>query len=94
MARFKVACTIVVSAKDADESEHWHTRGNFVEHEDQTLGRNVKALGIIPKFSKTPGQIWRRAPALGQDTDRVFTTILGYSAASVAQMREKGLIGG
>jgi len=94
MARFRVACTIVVSAKDADESEHWHARGNFVEYEDQTLGRNVKALGIIPKFSKTPGQIWRGAPALGQDTDRVLTTILGYSVASVAQMREKGLIGG
>ena len=93
MARFKVACTIVVSAKDADESEHWHARGDFAEYEDQTLGCNVKALGIIPKFSKTPAQIWRGAPALGQDTDRVLTTILGYSSSEVAQMREKGVIG-
>jgi crotonobetainyl-CoA:carnitine CoA-transferase CaiB-like acyl-CoA transferase len=93
MARFKVACTIVVSAMDADESEHWHARGNFVEYEDQTLGRNIKALGIIPKFKKTPGQVWRGAPALGQDTDRVLTTILGYSAAEIAQMREKRVIG-
>ena len=93
MARFKVACTIVVSAMDADESKHWHDRGDFVEYQDQTLGRNVKALGIIPKFNKTPGKIWRGAPALGQDTERVLTTILGYSAAEIAQMREKGVIG-
>jgi crotonobetainyl-CoA:carnitine CoA-transferase CaiB-like acyl-CoA transferase len=78
---------------DADESKHWHARGNFVEYEDQTLGRNIKALGIIPKFKNTPGQVWRGAPALGQDTDRVLTTILGYGAAEIAQMREKGVIG-
>lgn len=92
MARHKVPCTIVVSAKDAAESEHWHARGDFVEYEDQTLGRPIKALGIIPKFSKTPGQIWRGAPALGQDTEAILTTILGYTAAEIAELRQKKII--
>jgi len=92
LAKFKVPCSIVCDAKDAVESPHWKSRENFVEYEDQTLGRNIKALGVLPKLSKTPGKIWRGAPLLGQDTEAILTKILGYSQAEIEALRDKKII--
>lgn len=92
MAKFKVPCSIVCDAKDAAENPHWKARGDFIEYEDQTLGRKIKAFGIVPKLSKTPGQVWRGAPALGQDTEAILSKILGYSTEEIAVLKEKGVI--
>ena len=43
-------------------------------------------------MSETPGNVWRGAPSLGQDTDAVLKTILGYDDAKIADLREKKLI--
>lgn len=92
MAKFKVPCSAVYDAKDLVESPHWKARENFIEYEDQTLGRNIKAFGITPKLSATPGKVWRGAPTLGQDTDAILSKILGYSQAEIDAIREKGII--
>jgi len=63
-----------------------------VEYEDQTLGRTIRALGIIPKFSATPGQVWRGAPSIGQDTEAILKTLLGYSDEKIRQLHDKGVI--
>jgi crotonobetainyl-CoA:carnitine CoA-transferase CaiB-like acyl-CoA transferase len=92
MAKYRVPCSIVADARDAFESPHWQARGNFVEYEDQTLGRTIRALGIIPKFSATPGQVWRGAPSIGQDTEAILKTLLGYSDKKIRQLRDKGIL--
>jgi crotonobetainyl-CoA:carnitine CoA-transferase CaiB-like acyl-CoA transferase len=92
MAGFRVPCSVVINAKDAFESPHWQSRKDFAQYEDQTLGRNVKALGIVPKFSATPGKVWRGAPALGQDTDAILKTFLGYSQERIGRLRAKRII--
>lgn len=92
MAKYRVPCSIVCDARDAAENPHWQARGNFIEYEDQTLGRKIKALGVIPKLSKTPGKIWRGAPSVGQDTEAILSKILGYSKAEIDAFREKGII--
>ena len=38
-----------------------------------TVGANIKAFGIAPKMSKTPGKVWRGAPSMGQDTGPLRT---------------------
>ena len=43
-------------------------------------------------MSETPGQIWRGAPSMGQDTENILKTILGYDDAKIAELREKKLI--
>ena len=82
-----------MTAKDCIENEHYQKRGDFITYEDQTLGKEVTAFGIVPKMSGTPGHVWRGAPSLGQDTDNVLKTILGYDDAKIAELKEKGLIG-
>ena len=43
-------------------------------------------------MSETPGQIWRGAPSMGQDTESILKTILGYDDAKIAELKEKNLI--
>ncbi|MDH7578256.1 MAG: CoA transferase [Bacillota bacterium] len=92
MAKYKVPCSIVCDARDAVDNPHWQARENFIEYEDQTLGRKIKALGIIPKLDKTPGKVWRGAPRVGQDTESILSKILGYSQAEIEVLKEKRII--
>lgn len=92
MEAARVPCSKVNNAKDVFEHEHFRSRGDWVTYEDQTLGREITAFGIAPKLSETPGQVWRGAPSMGQDTDAVLKTILGYDDGKIASLREKGLI--
>ncbi|MGB9791305.1 MAG: CaiB/BaiF CoA transferase family protein [Thermacetogeniaceae bacterium] len=92
MAKHRVPCSLVLNARDAFENPHWQARENFVTYEDQTLKRNVRAFGIAPKLNKTPGRVWRGAPALGQDTEAILTKLLGYTKEEVEDLRQRGII--
>lgn len=92
MAAVKVPCSRVNTAKDCLENEHFQKRNDFIKYEDQSLGQEITAFGIAPKLSATPGQVWRGAPTLGQDTEAILKTILHYDDAKIADLREKGLI--
>ncbi|KGK90058.1 acyl-CoA transferase [Desulfosporosinus sp. HMP52] len=88
----KVPCGIVRTSAELAASEHYQKRGNFIEYEDETLGETVKGFGFCPKMSETPAQVWRGAPAIGQDTEAILNTLLGYSYNEIEAFREKGVI--
>ena len=88
----RVPCATVNTAKSAFENEHFKSRNDWISYEDQTVGAAVTAFGIAPKLSETPGQVWRGAPALGQDTDAILKTILGYDDEKKAELKAKKLI--
>ena len=88
----KVPCSKVNNAKDTFENEHFKSRGDWITYEDQTVGADITAFGIAPKLSETPGKVWRGAPSMGQDTDNILKTILGYDDAKIAELHEKNLI--
>ncbi|MBQ3374268.1 MAG: CoA transferase [Oscillospiraceae bacterium] len=92
MEAARVPCATVNTAKSAYENEHFRSRGDWVKYEDQTTGAEIEAFGIAPKMSKTPGQIWRGAPSMGQDTEAILKTVLGYDDAKIAELKEKNLI--
>ena len=92
MAAVKVPCSAVNTAKTAFENEHFKSRNDWISYEDQTVEGEVTAFGIAPKMSGTPGKVWRGAPRLGQDTDAILKTVLGYDDAKLAELREKNLI--
>ena len=52
----------------------------------------MKGVGITPKMSLTPGQIWRGSVPLGYDNDTVLGNILGMDAAEIDGLREQGII--
>ena len=80
------------TAKSAFENEHFKSRNDWITYEDQTVETEITAFGIAPKMSETPGKVWRGAPKLGQDTENILKTILGYDDAKISSLREKGLI--
>jgi crotonobetainyl-CoA:carnitine CoA-transferase CaiB-like acyl-CoA transferase len=92
MAEVKVPCSRVNTAKECIEHEHFKTRGDWVVCKDETIGVDITTFGVAPKLSGTPGQIWRGAPALGQDTEAILKDLLGYDEAKLAELRDKKLI--
>lgn len=92
LSKNRVPCCRVHTAETAVKDPHWISRENFVTYEDQTLQEDVKAFGIVPKLSETPGKVWRGAPSLGQDTDDILEKILKYSPEKIKVLKEKGLI--
>jgi crotonobetainyl-CoA:carnitine CoA-transferase CaiB-like acyl-CoA transferase len=89
---FNVPFATARNAQEIYEDPHWHGRNNFVKYVDETLGKEVEAFGIAPKMSKTPGQVWRGAPTLGQDTAAILSRLLGYSDDEIAALKGKGII--
>ena len=43
----------------------------------------VRVFGVVPKMSLTPGRIWGGAPAIGDDTTDILSTMLGLSEAEI-----------
>ena len=89
---FKVGCARVNTAEDVVTDPHWIDRGDFVEYEDQTLNKTIKAFGIVPKMSETPGEVWRGAPSIGQDNEKILSQLLGYSDEKMKELEDKGII--
>ncbi len=77
-------------AADIANDPHYQARDMLL---DATLadGSVVKVPGIVPKLSKTPGQITRPAPELGQHTTEVLDS-LGISASQQADWKARGVI--
>lgn len=87
-----VAISRVYDIADIARDPHYRERGMFAEWSDPVAGR-VKGAGIAPKFSATPGRVWRGAPWLGQDNEGILTVLLGYSPERFQSLRASGVVG-
>jgi crotonobetainyl-CoA:carnitine CoA-transferase CaiB-like acyl-CoA transferase len=87
-----VAISRVFDIAEIARDPHYREREMFLEWDDPVAGR-VKGAGVAPKFSETPGGVWRGAPWLGQDNFAVLGGVLGYSEERVRQLRELGVVG-
>jgi len=88
----QVPCSPIMSAKDMAEDPHYQARGVHVVWDDEQLGRKVKGVGVTPKFSRTPGQIWRGSVPLGHDNELVYSHFLGLDSPDIERLREQGVI--
>ncbi len=88
----QVGCSAVMTPKDIAEDPHYQAREVHTEWEDLQLGRKIKGIGVVPKFSKTPGKIWRGSTTLGHDNGLVYRHFLGIEDAELEQLREQGII--
>lgn len=88
----QVASCPIMTPKDIAEDPHYKMRGMHIEWEDLNLGRKVKGVGITPKFSLTPGEVWRGSVPLGYDNETVFSGLLGLDATELADLQEQGIV--
>ncbi|HJY83319.1 MAG TPA: CoA transferase [Candidatus Binatia bacterium] len=80
-----------LDGKDMLANPQVAVRGFFVELEHPEVGKRPH-LGIPWKMSRTPCEISRPAPCLGQDTDYVLSDILGLSREDIASLRAKEVL--
>ena len=88
----EVASCPIMTPREIAEDPHYRMRNMHIEWEDINLGRKVKGVGITPKFSLTPGEVWRGSVPLGYDNETVFTKLLGLDPAELAQLQEQGVV--
>jgi crotonobetainyl-CoA:carnitine CoA-transferase CaiB-like acyl-CoA transferase len=87
----QVPCSPIMTAKDLAENPHYKARDVHVEWEDLQVGR-IKGVGVIPKFSHTPGDIRRGSVAVGHDNNRIYGELLGLTPADLDSLRREKVI--
>ncbi|PPE64882.1 CaiB/BaiF CoA transferase family protein [Caldimonas caldifontis] len=79
----------IYTARDIAEDPHYRARG-MIEAVTTADGLTLEVPGIVPKLSRTPGAITRRAPTLGEDTEAVLREV-GLSDDQLAALKARGL---
>ena len=80
-----------LDAIDMINNPHVGARDYFVELEHPEVGAR-RHMGIPWTMSRTPCEIRRPAPCLGQDTEAVLTDIVGLSQGEIAALRAKDIL--
>ena len=88
----QIGCSRVLGAPDHYADAHYQAREMTVPVLDRQSGVPVRVYGVVPKMSLTPGQIWRGAPALGEDTTDILSRMLGFSEQEVTSMYEEKVV--
>lgn len=87
----KIPFAPVYNAQEIHNDPHFKTRQMLVEVEQPGSEQKVTVAGVPPKLSRTPGEVHRRAPMLGEHTEEVLGE-LGLGADKIAQLRQSGAI--
>lgn len=87
----EVACTAIMNSKDLAEDPHYKARELHVEWEDDLVGR-VRGIGVIPRFSRTPGKIWRGSVRVGHDNRRIYQGLLGLGDEEMRRLEDEKVI--
>ena len=86
-----IPCSPILSSKLAAEDPHYRAREVHIEWDDEQVGP-IKGTRPVPRFSRTPQRIWRGSAAPGADNTRVYGELLGYDAAQLADLKDRGVL--
>ncbi|MDA0733893.1 MAG: CoA transferase [Chloroflexi bacterium] len=81
----------VYNAQQIVQDPHYQAREDIIEIDDPELG-HARMLGVVPKFSETPGKVEHAGPRLGEHNQQVYGDWLGYGDAELSELSNKGLI--
>lgn len=81
----------VYDVADTFEDEQFRERDDFVEVDDPDVGE-IRTAGLVPKFSRTPGDVEFLGPRHGEHNDEVFRDELGLDDETYRQLQEEGVI--
>ncbi len=80
----------ILSMKELAEEPALRDTGTIVEVDHPERGKYL-TVGCPIKMSDSPVEV-ERAPLLGEHTDEILTTVLGYSDEQVAAIKESGAV--
>jgi len=81
----------IYSVADIFEDAQYRARGDIIQPEDPTIGA-VPMPAVLPRFSRTPGEVRFVGPALGEHNAEVYGGLLGLSEAEQATLHADGVI--
>ena len=81
----------VYDAPQIMSDPHYQARENIIDIADPELGK-TKMLGIVPKFSETPGAVEHAGPNVGEHNQHIYGSWLGLDEGELADMTEQGTI--
>jgi crotonobetainyl-CoA:carnitine CoA-transferase CaiB-like acyl-CoA transferase len=76
---------------EAVQHPHLRGRGTVRTVHDRVLG-DFDVPGFALRFSEFPGTLELQAPFLGEHNEEVLTNYLGYNAARVKELQQKGIL--
>lgn len=86
----KVPAGKIYTAADIATDPHFIAREMILSQKEDD-GSELLVPGIVPKLSRTPGTIHRKAPAIGQDNEKILKDI-GLSDDQINALYAKGII--
>lgn len=86
-----VPCSPVNDIPTALANPHTHAR-QMVQNITHPATGVIPLIGPAPKLSVTPAQIRSAPPLLGEHTDFILSTHLGYTKEQMITLRAKGII--
>ena len=87
-----VPASRIFTMEDIFASEHYRFRKMLLDVPDEDLG-SVKLPGIVPKLSRTPGQVRWSGHRNGQDSHAILREYLNLDDAEIERLLGTGVIG-
>jgi formyl-CoA transferase len=81
----------VYNARQIAEDPHYRERADIIEFDDPDLG-HARMLGIVPKFSETPGAVEHAGPRLGEHNQEIYREWLRLGDAELEELIQNGTI--
>jgi crotonobetainyl-CoA:carnitine CoA-transferase CaiB-like acyl-CoA transferase len=91
MQRSEVPCSPIYSIADIFRDPHYRARQTLVGVEHPVAGR-LAMPAVVPRLSRTPGEVRWPGRELGEDTDAILGGELGLDGAELADLRRGGVI--
>ena len=81
----------VYDAAQIMEDPHFHSRQDIIDIDDPELGQ-TKMLGVVPKFSETPGAVEHAGPKVGEHNRHIDSSWLGLDEEKLTELNRQGTI--
>ena len=81
----------VYDAAQIMDDPHYQAREDIIDINDPELGL-TKMVGVVPKFSETPGAVEHAGPVVGEHNQYIYASWLGLCEEELAEMNRQGTI--
>jgi len=91
MEKFGIPSGKIYRTPEMLEDAHFKARQAIVTTMHPKFGE-LRMQNVAPKLSRTPGGIRAPAPELGEHSDEIYRQLLGFDAARLKDLRDRGII--
>ena len=89
---FGVVCGPINTIADIFDDPQFKARDMLIEHEDPEFGTYI-GPGIVPKFSRTPGDVrWSATWEEGSHNHEIYCDLLGLTESELDELHEAGIV--